>query len=161
MSNTSTPITVPVELDTTKLDRYLQHIKEERELEREENLYKKLPLLIREIILDAILPLPTCKGLVEREIEEKLSKKEPSKSSKNPTNNNKKKKTPPKTNTEVLDKVSEATKIIEDFEETTALKKEDLKEVKEQNKKTTEELEATMYDLFKEEKPKKRKKKKK
>ena len=98
---------------------------------------------------------------LEREIEEKLSKKEPSKSSKNPTNNNKKKKTPPKTNTEVLDKVSEATKIIEDFEETTALKKEDLKEVKEQNKKTTEELEATMYDLFKEEKPKKRKKKKK
>ena len=95
---------------------------------------------------------------LEREIEEKLSKKEPSKSSKNPTNNNKKKKTPPKTNTEVLDKVNEATKIIEDFEETTALKKEDLKEVKEQNKKTTEELEATMYDLFKEEKPKKRKK---
>ena len=94
-------------------------------------------------------------------LEEKLSKKEPSKSSKNPTNNNKKKKTPPKTNTEVLDKVNEATKIIEDFEETTALKKEDLKEVKEQNKKTTEELEATMYDLFKEEKPKKRKKKKK
>lgn len=70
MSNTSTPITVPVELDTTKLDRYLQHIKEERELEREENLYKKLPLLIREIILDATLPLPTCKDLVEREIEE-------------------------------------------------------------------------------------------
>ena len=98
---------------------------------------------------------------LEREIEEKLSKKEPSKSSKNPTNNNKKKKNPPKTNTEVLDKVNEATKIIEDFEETTALKKEDLKEVKEQNKKTTEELEATMYDLFKEEKPKKRKKKKK
>ena len=98
---------------------------------------------------------------LEREIEEKLSKQEPSKSSKNPTNNNKKKKTPPKTNTEVLDKVNEATKIIEDFEETTALKKEDLKEVKEQNKKTTEELEATMYDLFKEEKPKKRKKKKK
>ena len=98
---------------------------------------------------------------LEREIEEKLSKKEPSKSSKNPTNNNKKKKNPPKTNTEVLDKVNEATKIIEDFEETTTLKKEDLKEVKEQNKKTTEELEATMYDLFKEEKPKKRKKKKK
>ena len=98
---------------------------------------------------------------LEREIEEKLSKKEPSKSSKNPTNNNKKKKNPPKTNTEVLDKVNEATKIIEDFEETTALKKEDLKEVKEQNKKTTEELEATMYDLFKEDKPKKRKKKKK
>ncbi len=70
MSNTSTPITVPVELDTTKLDRYLQHIKEERELEREENLYKKLPLLIREIILNATLPLPTCKDLVEREIEE-------------------------------------------------------------------------------------------
>lgn len=98
---------------------------------------------------------------LEREIEEKLSKKEPSKSSKNPTNNNKKKKNPPKTNTEVLDKVNEATKIIEDFEHTSALKKEDLQEVKEQNKKTTEELEATMYDLFKEEKPKKRKKKKK
>ena len=52
---------------------------------------------------------------LEREIEEKLSKQEPSKSSKNPTNNNKKKKTPPKTNTEVLDKVNEATKIIEDL----------------------------------------------
>lgn len=70
MASESKPIIVPVELDTTKLDRYLQHIKEERELAREENLYKKLPLLIREIILDAILPLPTCKGLVEREIEE-------------------------------------------------------------------------------------------
>ena len=70
MDSESKPIIVPVELDTTKLDRYLQHIKEERELEREENLYKKLPLLIREIILDATLPLPTCKGLVEREIEE-------------------------------------------------------------------------------------------
>ena len=98
---------------------------------------------------------------LEREIEEKLSKKEPSKSSKNPTNNNKKKKNPLKTNTEVLDKVNEATKMIEDFEKTTTLNQEDLKEVKEQNKKTTEELEATMYDLFKEEKPKKRKKKKK
>lgn len=70
MENESKPIVIPVELDTTKLDRYLQHIKEERELEREENLYKKLPLLIREIILDATLPLPTCKDLVEREIEE-------------------------------------------------------------------------------------------
>ena len=70
MASESKPIIVPVELDTTKLDRYLQHIKEERELEREENLYKKLPLLIREIISDATLPLPTCKGLVEREIEE-------------------------------------------------------------------------------------------
>lgn len=70
MESESKPIIVPVELDTTRLDRYLQHIKEERELEREENLYKKLPLLIREIILDATLPLPTCKGLVEREIEE-------------------------------------------------------------------------------------------
>ena len=98
---------------------------------------------------------------LEREIEEKLSKKEPSKSSKNPTNNNKKKKNPLKTNTEVLDKVNEATKMIEDFEKTTTLNQEDLKEVKEQNKKTTEELEATMYDLFKEDKPKKRKKKKK
>ena len=98
---------------------------------------------------------------LEREIEEKLSKKEPPKSSKNPTNNNKKKKNTPKTNTEVLDKVNEATKMIEDFEKTTTLNQEDLKEVKEQNKKTTEELEATMYDLFKEDKPKKRKKKKK
>ena len=70
MESESKPIVVPVELDTTKLDRYLQHIKEEGELEREENLYKKLPLLIREIILDATLPLPTCKGFVEKEIEE-------------------------------------------------------------------------------------------
>ena len=70
MTSEIKPIIVPIELDTTKIDSYLQHIKEERELEREENLYKKLPLLIREIILDATLPLPTCKGLVEREIEE-------------------------------------------------------------------------------------------
>lgn len=70
MASESKPIIVPVELDTTKLDRYLQHIKEERELEREEKLYKKLPLLIREIILDATLPLPTYKKVVEREIEE-------------------------------------------------------------------------------------------
>ena len=70
MKNISTPITVPVELDTSKIDECLRHIKEERELTREENLYKKLPLLIREIILDATLPLPTCKGLVEREVEE-------------------------------------------------------------------------------------------
>lgn len=70
MTSEIKPIIVPIELDTTKIDSYLQHIKEERELEREENLYKKLPLLIREIILDATLPLPTCKDLVEREIEE-------------------------------------------------------------------------------------------
>ena len=98
-----------------------------------------------------------------KEIEEKLNKKESTKSSKNTTNNKsktKKKETTPKTNTEVLNKVNEATQIIEDFEKTTALNKEDLKEVKEQSSKTTEELEATMYDLFKEDKPKKRKKKK-
>ena len=70
MANTSKAIRVPIEIDTTKVDMYLRHIKEERELEREENLYKKLPLLIREIIIDATLPLPTYKGLVEREIEE-------------------------------------------------------------------------------------------
>ncbi len=71
MESESKPIIVSVELDTTKLDRYLQHIEEEdRELKREQNLYKKLPLLIREIILDATLPLPTCKDFVEREIEE-------------------------------------------------------------------------------------------
>ena len=98
-----------------------------------------------------------------KEIEEKLNKKESTKASKNTTNNKsktKKKETTPKTNTEVLNKVNEATQIIEDFEKTTALNKEDLKEVKEQSSKTTEELEATMYDLFKEDKPKKRKKKK-
>lgn len=43
---------------------------EEKELKREENLYKKLPLLIREIILDATLPLPTTKEFVKKEIEE-------------------------------------------------------------------------------------------
>lgn len=70
MANTSTPISIPVELDTSKIDECLRHIKEERELTREEKLYKKLPLLIREIILDATLPLPTYKKVVEREIEE-------------------------------------------------------------------------------------------
>lgn len=44
--------------------------KEIRELKREENLYKKLPLFIKEIILDATLPLPTAKAYVEKEIEE-------------------------------------------------------------------------------------------
>ena len=43
---------------------------EEKELKREKNLYKKLPLLIRDIILDATLPLPTVKENVEKEIEE-------------------------------------------------------------------------------------------
>ena len=42
----------------------------EKELNREENLYKKLPLLIKEIILDASLPLPTIKEVVLMEIEE-------------------------------------------------------------------------------------------
>ena len=41
-----------------------------KELKREENLYKKLPLLIREIILDSALPLPTAKLIVENEIEQ-------------------------------------------------------------------------------------------
>lgn len=45
-------------------------LEEARELKREENLYKKLPLLIREIILDATLPLPTIKKYVEKEIEQ-------------------------------------------------------------------------------------------
>ena len=45
-------------------------LEERREIKREENLYKKLPLLIREIILDSTLPLPTLKGYVEKEIEE-------------------------------------------------------------------------------------------
>ena len=41
-----------------------------KELKREENLHKKLPLLIREIILDSALPLPTAKLIVENEIEQ-------------------------------------------------------------------------------------------
>ena len=45
-------------------------LEERREIKREENLYKKLPLLIREIILDSVLPLPTIRGYVEKEIEE-------------------------------------------------------------------------------------------
>lgn len=45
-------------------------IEERREIKREENLYKKLPLLIREIILDSTLPLPTIRTYVEKEIEE-------------------------------------------------------------------------------------------
>lgn len=94
----------------------------------------------------------------QKKQDEELNEKKSQKSLEN--NNNKKKKNSPKTNTEVLDKVNEATQIIEDFEHTSALNKEDLKGVKEQNKKTTEELEATMYDLFKEDNSKKRRKKK-
>lgn len=45
-------------------------LEERREIKREENLYKKLPLLIREIILDSTIPLPTAKVYVEKEIEE-------------------------------------------------------------------------------------------
>ena len=45
-------------------------LEERREIKREENLYKKLPLLIREIILDSTLPLPTVGEYVEKEIEE-------------------------------------------------------------------------------------------
>lgn len=45
-------------------------LKETMEIKREENLYKKLPLLIREIILDSTLPLPTVRVYVEKEIEE-------------------------------------------------------------------------------------------
>lgn len=45
-------------------------LEERREIKREENLYKKLPLLIREIILDSTLPLPTIRRYVEKEIEE-------------------------------------------------------------------------------------------
>ena len=41
-----------------------------KEIKREESLYKKLPLLIREIILDSALPLPTAKLIVENEIEQ-------------------------------------------------------------------------------------------
>ena len=45
-------------------------LKETMEIKREENLYKKLPLLIREIILDSTLPLPTIKEYAKKEIEE-------------------------------------------------------------------------------------------
>ena len=45
-------------------------LEERREIKREENLYKKLPLLIKEIILDSTLPLPTEKVYVEKEIKE-------------------------------------------------------------------------------------------
>ena len=45
-------------------------LEEKLEIRREENLYKKLPLLIREIIIDSALPLPSIKGYVEKEIEE-------------------------------------------------------------------------------------------
>lgn len=49
------------------LDKKLE---ENLELKREENLHKKLPLLIKEIILDSALPFPTVKNLVEKEIEQ-------------------------------------------------------------------------------------------
>lgn len=45
-------------------------LEENLELKREENLYKKLPLLIKEIILDSSLPFPTSKHLVESRIEQ-------------------------------------------------------------------------------------------
>lgn len=44
-------------------------LEEAMEIKREENLYKKLPLLIREIIIDSTLPLPTVRVFVEKEIE--------------------------------------------------------------------------------------------
>lgn len=47
-----------------------KNLEEKRELNREENLYKKLPMLIKEIILDSTLPLPTSKIIVEKEIEQ-------------------------------------------------------------------------------------------
>jgi len=40
------------------------------EKEREEKLYVKLPILIREIILSSTIPLPTNIELVIREVEE-------------------------------------------------------------------------------------------
>ena len=40
------------------------------ENKREKNLYLNLPILIREIILQSALPLPTDKAQVLREIEE-------------------------------------------------------------------------------------------
>ena len=40
------------------------------EKEREEKLYVKLPILIREIILSSTVPLPTNKESVIREVEE-------------------------------------------------------------------------------------------
>lgn len=52
------------------MKRNTNYSQEERELLREENLYKKLPLLIREIIINSALPIPTSRGYVEKEIEE-------------------------------------------------------------------------------------------
>ena len=40
------------------------------EKEREEKLYVKLPTLIRELILNSCIPLPTDKSIVLQEIEE-------------------------------------------------------------------------------------------
>ena len=45
-------------------------LEEAMEIKREENLYKKLPLLIKEIILDSALPLPTVRVFVENEIKQ-------------------------------------------------------------------------------------------
>ncbi len=45
-------------------------LEERMKIKREDNLYKKLPLLIRQIILDSTLPLPTIRSFVENEIEE-------------------------------------------------------------------------------------------
>ena len=45
-------------------------LEERMKIKREDNLYKKLPLLIRQIILDSTLPLPTIRAFVENEIEE-------------------------------------------------------------------------------------------
>ena len=44
--------------------------KEEIEFDREEKMYVKLPLLIKEIIYSSMIPLPTIKECVINEIEE-------------------------------------------------------------------------------------------
>ena len=64
---------------------------------------------------------------------------------------------------EAIHKMNDAEEIIRKFEKTMALSKEDLRKAKEEkdsdsSKKSTEEMEETMYDLF-EEDHKKRKRK--
>ena len=62
---------------------------------------------------------------------------------------------------EAIHKMNDAEEIIREFEKTMALSKEELKEAKKENEnsdssKSTEEMEATMYDLFEDDRKKKK-----
>lgn len=109
-----------------------------------------------------------------KEKEDKKTKKEKKKEKKAKKNKEQEvvgeiKETPPikketstkqiKSTEDAMNQVDEATKIIEEFEKTMKINKKDLEEAK-NDQKSTKEIEATMYDIFSEEKQKKKKKRK-